>query len=121
MTLKEKTEHVLNDVNFKTNIFNHIVNGGNAVSYCEESGISYHDLIERMNNDIDLQQKLDRAFRHRREHMAEKVINEIHDMLNFKLSDLYDEEGNVKKILDMPHGVQKAIKSIDKFLITASL
>lgn len=108
-TLKE----ILARQSLMDDIFAHIANGGNMITFAENLKIRYSDIAAWLMSDPDRYQIMQKAFQAGDEWIRVRVLNELKHIALTDLRMAYNASGTLKNPQEWPESIARAIMSVE--------
>lgn len=110
----DKRSQIVNDPEFLKTALRHIAMGGTLIEYCAMTDIDFYSVREWFNQEESRRVALKQANDIRKEVISDVILAEIRDMAVLDVTEMYNQDGSVKSIQEMPDSIKKAIKSIER-------
>lgn len=94
-------------------LFDHISNGGSLLDISKLWGLSYIKLKRMIYADESLTIQLKDAEVERDTYLKERIIQETSRMSTYNLKDIYNPDGTIKNVTEMPDSLTASIKEVD--------
>ena len=91
----------------------HISSGGTLGEWAVAWGVSYKDVCAWIDTDADRREMYRTALTLRGEYLSDIVIRQLRSMCDADISLAFDENGNMRKVKDMPIDVRRSIIAIE--------
>jgi hypothetical protein len=109
---KQKLAAVLSSPDTIENIFDHVANGGDLISFCQALKIRYSDLASWITSDNVRLRKYSDACDMGKEWTKQRIMRELSHMGTFNLQDVLTPDGQTKPINEWPEGMARAIAGV---------
>ncbi len=110
---RELLTQMLSEPETFAEILEFVADGGSLIDWCRDRNLPHARLMAWIRAEPDRDRKYAAALRDRKEHMFEIVVAETLALVQFDIRDLYDDQGNIKNIRDMPRDVARSLSSIE--------
>lgn len=111
--LEERYKKFAADPKSEDLVFNHITNGGSLTELAETLEIPYYMIVIWIDADPLRAEKHRLAQNRRDEWCKEMILSHLRWLATFDIGELYNKDGSLKKITEIPKRTRAAIASID--------
>lgn len=109
----ERVSILLDIQNLVPIICEHVANGGSLISLCKIWDVRYSQVVKWIRLSKEHSELYDAALRDRSEWTKEKILDEIRNLAEYDIRQIYNDDGTVKPINQWPEEVAKAITQIE--------
>lgn len=113
LNLEERYKKFAADPNSENLVFNHITNGGALTELAEMIDIPYWALMSWIDSDPARTEKYRLAQNRRDEWCKETILANLRWIATFDIGELYNQDGSMKKLHEIPKRTRAAIASLD--------
>lgn len=118
---RERERALLSEPDFIDHICDEVACTTNTLSdIARHFDIRYHELHSWVHNDADRLKKYAEALEARNSNLQDRVLRALLKIAEFDIRDLYDEEGHIKDIQDMPDHVARVISSLEMNVVVGN-
>lgn len=110
---RRRTQEFLAQPDAADIVLDAFVESGSILSLCDWHQLRYYDVINWLNSDARRKADFQLAFDARKDRMVEELLNEIRQIALFDIRDLYDEDGALKNVKQLPKHIAKALQGIE--------
>lgn len=111
--MPDKSNKFIKDGSGLASICEAVANGGSLITYCEKNNLIYSKIVNWIYDDEGRQKSYEVALEARGEWVAQRVLLELKQLSFADRRQLFNEDGSIKDISEIPDDLAAAIAGID--------
>ena len=110
---KNSPKTSLKSATFMSGLIHEVSNGGSLLDYATRNNISYSECIEYIYGSPERKEVYEGVLKSRGEWFVQRVTQELKAIGLLDIIDIFNNDGTVKEIEDIPENVRRVIASIE--------